>query len=472
MITLTEMPKTPLRVMERCTIGGTVEPERAGETVLVSFADNPIVAASRVDPQGNWRINLAFKQPGTQQVKVHIAAEAAPLTLTVLGRDGSLAPSPSSSHAPPPPPMAAPKPVKLGPSQGHPTLAQLVREAYDQDHSDVHVGVGRSPRYRSQGAMAKTQYPPTDENTFESWLAEILTEPEIARFKETLDYDGAAQYDFIRVRVNIFMSIKGPSMVLRLIPLQPPILQNLGFPPVFHDICYLSQGLVLITGPTGSGKSTTLAAMVNEINTNMTKHVVTIEDPIEFVHQQDLKSVVSQREVGIHTHEFERALKAALREDPDVILIGEMRDRETLSTAMKAAQTGHLVFGTLHTNSAVKTLERILDLFEPDERDSVRKQIAETLGAIVAQALLPTTDGKRCVISEVMINTDTIRDFIARDQSDEIEAQIKDGAFYGMSNRNQSIFKLFEEGRITEEAALEASLNKSEMAIMLRGGIV
>ncbi|NJN32493.1 MAG: type IV pilus twitching motility protein PilT [Synechococcales cyanobacterium RM1_1_8] len=368
--------------------------------------------------------------------------------------------------------MAAPKPVKLGPSQGHPTLAQLVREAYDQDHSDVHVGVGRSPRYRSQGAMAKTQYPPTDENTFESWLAEILTEPEIARFKETLDYDGAAQYDFIRVRVNIFMSIKGPSMVLRLIPLQPPILQNLGFPPVFHDICYLSQGLVLITGPTGSGKSTTLAAMVNEINTNMTKHVVTIEDPIEFVHQQDLKSVVSQREVGIHTHEFDRALKAALREDPDVILIGEMRDRETLSTAMKAAQTGHLVFGTLHTNSAVKTLERILDLFEPDERDSVRKQIAETLGAIVAQALLPTTDGKRCVISEVMINTDTIRDFIARDQSDEIEAQIKDGAFYGMSNRNQSIFKLFEEGRITEEAALEASLNKSEMAIMLRGGIV
>lgn len=183
-------------------------------------------------------------------------------------------------------------------------------------------------------------------------------------------------------------------------------------------------------------------------------------------------SVVSQREVGIHTKQFNRALKAALREDPDVILIGEMRDRETLSTAMKAAQTGHLVFGTLHTNSAVKTLERILDLFEPDERDSVRKEMAETLAAIVAQSLLPTTDGKRCVISEVLINNDTIRDFIHRDETDEIEAQLKDGAFYGMNTRNQSIFKLFEEGRITEETALEASLKKSEMAIMLRGGMV
>lgn len=476
MITLTQTPKTPLRVLERCTIGGSVDPQRAGESVLVSIADNSVVAASRVSKDGQWKVNLAFKQPGTQQVKIHIASDTTPLTLPVIARNGGpgVSDPPAftmSNGAPPMPPAAAPR-AKAKLSSGHPTLSQLVREAFDQDHSDVHLGVGRSPRFRSQGVMAATQYPITDDSSFQSWLQEILSDTDIARFNESLDFDGAAQYDFVRVRVNLFMSIKGPSMVLRLIPLTPPVLGDMGFPDIFRDICFINQGLVLVTGPTGSGKSTTLAAMVNEINTRMSKHIVTIEDPIEFVHQEDRMSVVSQREVGIHTKEFNRALKASLREDPDVILIGEMRDRETLSTAMKAAQTGHLVFGTLHTNSAVKTLERILDLFEPDERESVRKEMAETLAAVIAQALLPTTDGKRSVISEVMINTDTIRDFIHRDETDEIEAQIKDGAFYGMNTRNQSIFKLFEEGRITEETALEASLNKSEMAIMLRGGIV
>jgi twitching motility protein PilT len=489
MITLTQTPQTPLRVFERCTIGGTVDPQRAGETVLVSIADNSVVAASRVGQDGQWKVDLAFKQPGIQQVKIHIASEAAPLTLPVIGKDGSTGPSNASTTSPVPaavPASESPFAVSNGagsmvnaaarvqakPSAGHPTLMQLVRLAHDQDYSDLHLGVGRIPRFRGQGVIATTDYPETDEVTFQSWLQEILSDRDIERFNETLDYDGAAQYDFVRVRVNLFKSIKGSSMVLRLIPLQPPILGNLGFPEIFRDICFMNQGLVLITGPTGSGKSTTLAAMVNEINSQMAKHVVTIEDPIEFVHSRDLKSVVSQREVGIHTHEFNRALKAALREDPDVILIGEMRDRETLSTAMKAAQTGHLVFGTLHTNSAVKTLDRVLALFEPEERESVRTELAETLGAVISQSLLPTTDGKRCVISEVMINTDTIRDFIQRGEHDEIEAQIKDGAFYGMNTRNQSIFQLFEEGRITEETALEASLKKSEMAIMLRGGIV
>ncbi len=475
MITLTQTPKTPLRVLERCTIGGSVDPQRVGESVLISIADNQVIAASRVGKDGQWKVNLAFKQPGTQEVKIHIASDSAPLTLPVVGRDGSTGPTESSansnSNGAGDMVLAAPQ-VEAKLSAGHPSLAQLVRLAFDQDYSDVHIGVGRSPRFRSQGVIATTEYPVTDASSFQSWLKEILSDADIARFNETLDFDGAAQYDFVRVRVNIFMSIKGPSMVLRLIPLTPPVLGNLGFPDIFRDICFMNQGLVLVTGPTGSGKSTTLASMVNEINTNMSKHIVTIEDPIEFVHQEDRMSVVSQREVGIHTKQFNRALKAALREDPDVILIGEMRDRETLSTAMKAAQTGHLVFGTLHTNSAVKTLERILDLFEPDERDSVRKEMAETLAAIVAQSLLPTTDGKRCVISEVLINNDTIRDFIHRDETDEIEAQLKDGAFYGMNTRNQSIFKLFEEGRITEETALEASLKKSEMAIMLRGGMV
>lgn len=371
-------------------------------------------------------------------------------------------------HRPAPPPSM--RTGRSKPAPGQPTMEQLVREAFEKGFSDVHVGVGEVPRFRNRGEIEVTDYPTTDRETFFSWLKEILSDEEIKRFQDTLDFDGATQYEFARVRINIFDSLRGPAMVMRLIPLKILTIDQLNLPPVFKDVCHYHKGLILITGPTGSGKSTTLAAMIDYINNEMPKNIITIEDPIEFVHTSK-KSLIKQREVGIHTLKFDSALKASLREDPDIILVGEMRDRETVNTALKAAQTGHLVMGTLHTNSAVKTIERILQLYEPDQQAPMRVSIAESLVAVIAQGLCRTTDGKRAAYHDIMINTDAIRDYIRRGEIDEIEAIIPRCTFDGMCTMNQSLYKLYEAGRITEETALEHSPRPNEMAQILRGRV-
>jgi twitching motility protein PilT len=359
-----------------------------------------------------------------------------------------------------------------GPSlaPGQPTLEQLVRHAYDKGFSDVHLGVGETPRYRNRGEMELTDYSETDQSTFMSWLREVLTDEEIRSFQDNLEFDGATQYDFARVRINIFDSIRGPGMVMRLIPLTILTLEQLRMPPVLRDVCHSHKGLILVTGPTGSGKSTTLAAMVDYINKEMPKHIITIEDPIEFVHQSR-KALIRQREVGIHTLKFDNALKASLREDPDIILVGEMRDKETVNTALKAAQTGHLVMGTLHTNSAIKTLERILTLFTAEEQPAMRVAIAESLVSIIAQGLCRTTDGKRAAFHDILVNTEAIKDYIQKGRYDEIAQLMDEGEYDGMITMNKSLFNLYQEGRITEETALEMSPTQNEMAMMLRGRI-
>lgn len=379
------------------------------------------------------------------------------------------APPPTGHRPAAPPPLPGSARIRVG-NTGAPTLEQLVREAYDKGFSDVHLGIGEVPRFRNRGEIDVTNYPVTDEPTFFSWLSEILKDEEIERFKKTLDFDGAAQYDFARIRINIFDALRGPSMVLRLIPVKILTIEDLNLPPVFKDVCHYHKGLILVTGPTGSGKSTTMAAMVDYINKEMPKNIISIEDPVEFVHQSH-RSLIKQREVGIHTLEFDSALKASLREDPDIILIGEMRDRGTVNTALKAAQTGHLVFGTLHTNSAVKTIERILNLYNPDEQGPMRIQVAESLVAVIAQSLVRTTDGKRAAVHEIMLNTDAIRDYIKRGEVDEVEAIIPKCTFDGMCTMNQSLYKLYEAGRITEETALESSPRTNEMAQILRGRV-
>lgn len=377
--------------------------------------------------------------------------------------------APPAGHRPAPPPVQhAAARAKAAP--GQPTLAQIVREAYDKGFSDIHVGVGEAPRFRNRGEIERTDYPVTDLDTFMSWLGEVLSDAEIQRFKDTLDFDGATQYDFARVRINIFDSLRGPAMVMRLIPVKILTIEQLNLPPVFKDVCHYHKGLILVTGPTGSGKSTTLAAMVDYINKEMPRHIITIEDPIEFVHTSQ-RSLIKQREVGMHTLKFENALKASLREDPDVILVGEMRDKETVNTALKAAQTGHLVMGTLHTNSAVKTIERILGLYEPDQQEPVRISIAESLVAVIAQGLCRTTDGKRAAFHDILINTDAIKDYIRKGDMDEVEALIPKCTFDGMCTMNQSLYKLYEAGRITEETALEMSPKPNEMAQILRGRV-
>jgi len=378
------------------------------------------------------------------------------------------APPPPMGHRPAAPPRVTSN--RSQPTAGQPTLAQLVREAFDKGFSDIHVGVNEVPRFRDRGEISVTDHPVTDQETFMSWLQEVLTDEEVKRFQETLDFDGAAQYDFSRVRINIFDTLRGPAMVMRLIPVKILTLEQLGAPPVLRDLCHYHKGLILVTGPTGSGKSTTMAAMIDYMNREMPKHIITIEDPIEFVHTSR-KSLIKQREVGINTLKFDNALKASLREDPDVILVGEMRDKETVNTALKAAQTGHLVMGTLHTNSAVKTIERIIGLYEPDQQEPMRLAVAESLVAVVAQGLCRTTDGKRAAFHEIMVNTDAIRDYIRRGDLDEVEALVPRCEFDGMCTMNQSLYRLYEAGRITEETALEMSPKPNEMAQILRGRV-
>lgn len=385
-------------------------------------------------------------------------------------QQGRMPVPPPPAQVPTPKQPAFPSTKKPSPSRGQPTLDKIVRKANDDGFSDIHLGVGEIPRFRNRGEMDYSQYPKTDHNTFMSWLYEILTEEEVERFQSTLEFDGATQYDFARVRINVFDTLNGPGMVLRLIPLKILSMEQLKLPSVFKDICHYHKGMILVTGPTGSGKSTTLAAMVDYINQEMPKHIITIEDPVEFVHQSK-KALIRQREVGMHTLKFDNALKASLREDPDIILIGEMRDRETVNTALKAAQTGHVVMGTLHTNSAVKTIERILSLYTPEEQPAMRVALAESMVAIISQGLCRTTDGKRAAFHDIMINTETVKEYIRDGKYEEITELMLDGEYDGMITMNKSLFNLYQEGRISEETALEWAPSPNEMAQMLRGRV-
>ena len=354
------------------------------------------------------------------------------------------------------------------PATSGPTLEDIVRTAHQQGHSDVHLGVGEAPRYRARGEMQTTDWPISDQASFDRWLREILTPQQVDLFNREKEFDGSHAFPFVRVRINLLDSLRGPAMVLRLIPQTILTLEQLELPLVLTELAARPKGLILVTGPTGSGKSTTLAAMIDWINRHEARHILTIEDPVEFVHESRC-SLIRHREVGLHTLRFHNALRAALREDPDVILVGEIRDQETLSTALEAAQTGHLVFGTLHTNSAVKTVERVLGMYQPDQQNSIRRSLAESLLGVVAQGLIRTTDGGRAAFHDILINTDACKDYIQRGDLDEIEEIMQRSGFDGMVTSNQSLQKLVEGGLIEAETAIAVSLRPNELAQALRG---
>ena len=354
------------------------------------------------------------------------------------------------------------------PATSGPTLEDIVRIAHQQGHSDVHLGVGEAPRYRARGEMQTTDWPISDQASFDRWLREILTPQQVDLFNREKEFDGSHAFPFVRVRINLLDSLRGPAMVLRLIPQTILTLEQLELPLVLTELAARPKGLILVTGPTGSGKSTTLAAMIDWINRHEARHILTIEDPVEFVHESRC-SLIRHREVGLHTLRFHNALRAALREDPDVILVGEIRDQETLSTALEAAQTGHLVFGTLHTNSAVKTVERVLGMYQPDQQNSIRRSLAESLLGVIAQGLIRTTDGGRAAFHDILINTDACKDYIQRGDLDEIEEIMQRSGFDGMVTSNQSLQKLVEGGRIEAETAIAVSLRPNELAQALRG---
>lgn len=367
-------------------------------------------------------------------------------------------------------PAAPAAPKGPGPSPGNPTLREIVVRANEEGISDIHLGVNELPRFRKRGDITDAGYPVTDLNTFMSWLRECMSNEEIQQFQENLDFDGAFDFGFVRVRISAFDSLAGPAMVLRLIAAKILTMEQLGLPEVFKKVCHYHKGLVLVTGPTGSGKSTTMAGMIDYMNKNFAYHMITIEDPVEFVHESK-KSLIKHREVGRHTLKFFNALKGALRQDPDMMLVGEIRDKETVGIAIKAASTGHLVMGTLHTNSAVKTLTRILDMFSAEEQISIRVSLSEILVAIIAQLLCKTTDGKRAAFHDILINTDVIKEYILKEQYEDIQQIMLKDTYEGMTTMNRSLYELYQEGRITEEIALEQSPTPNEMAQMLRGRI-
>ena len=373
----------------------------------------------------------------------------------------------------PPRPKLDSQPANASPgirsaSHSGPTLEQIVRLAHEKGHSDIHLGVGESPRYRARGEIQTTDWPVSDRITFDRWLSEILSPQQIDGFLREKEFDGSHAFPFVRVRINLLDSLRGPAMVLRLIPQTILTLEQLNLPPVLSELAARPKGLILITGPTGSGKSTTLAAMIDWINRNETRHILTIEDPVEFVHESR-RSLIRHREVGMHTLKFHNALRAALREDPDVILVGEIRDQETLSTALEAAQTGHLVFGTLHTNSAVKTEERVLGMYSPEQQESVRRSMAESLLGVISQGLIKSTDGRRAAFHDILINTDACKDYIHRGSLDEVEEIMERSGFDGMVTINQSLQKLVEEDRVDAEQAVAMSLKPNDLAQALRG---
>jgi twitching motility protein PilT len=335
----------------------------------------------------------------------------------------------------------------------------------DKQGSDLHLSPGNPALVRVSGELTPLDQIPLSAETIQTALNEMLTPQQREAFERTHDCDLAYQVDELksRYRGNIFLGRHGISAVFRIIPTEIKTIQQLGLPESLLKFTELPKGLVLVTGGTGSGKSTTLAAMVDHINRTQHGHILTIEDPIEFVHQSQ-KSLVNQREVGRHTDSFASALKAALREDPDVILVGEMRDLETIELAITAAETGHLVFGTLHTNSAPKTIDRIINVFPTNQQAQIRTMLSESLEAVICQTLLRTTDYKRVAAIEVLVGTPAVSNLIREGKTFQIPGAIQTGKKDGMQSMDQAVQALLDAKRISMDEARPYLPKNSEMS--------
>ena len=331
-------------------------------------------------------------------------------------------------------------------------LDELLKEMRARGASDLHLTSGSAPYMRIHGDMEKLNYREVTAETAESLIFEILTEKQQERFKENWDLDLSYPLEGIgRFRMNVFMQRHGMSAVFRLIPEEIKTVEELGLPQQLSSLIDASEGLILVTGPTGSGKSTTLAAMIHTINMNEQAHIITIEDPIEFVHRNQ-RCLVSQREVESHTKSFGNALRAALREDPDIILLGEMRDLETVSMAITAAETGHLVFGTLHTNSAIKTIDRVIDVFPEAQQTQIRVMLSESLRGVVAQSLLPRPDHKgRVAVAEILVNVPAVANLIREGKTHQIANVMQTGRAHGMVTFEGAVQDLMQKGVVSKE---------------------
>lgn len=330
-------------------------------------------------------------------------------------------------------------------------IAELLDFSVKHNASDLHLSAGVPPMLRIDGDMRKLEMDAFNHAEVHALIFDIMNDAQRSEYEENLEIDFSFELPNVgRFRVNAFNQSRGCAAVFRTIPMTIPSFEDISAPEIFEKISNYEKGLVLVTGPTGSGKSTTLAAMVDYINRNHKKHILTIEDPIEFTHPNK-KCLVNQREVHRDTHSFEASLRSALREDPDVILVGELRDKETISLALTAAETGHLVFGTLHTSSAAKTIDRIIDVFPGADKDMVRSMMSESLRAVIAQKLLKRNGGGRVACHEVMIATPAIRNLIREDKVAQMLSMIQTGSATGMQTMEQAARQLLMQGLVDQE---------------------
>ena len=342
-------------------------------------------------------------------------------------------------------------------------ITDLLVAAEKNNASDLHLSTRNPPILRVHGDILPIDLPPMEASEVKQLIYSIMTEQQRSDYERNLELDFSISFGKdMRFRVNAFNTIYGPAAVFRSIPTKILSLNDISAPPVLERLTQLHKGLILVTGPTGSGKSTTLAAMINHINENDSRHVLTVEDPVEFVHPSK-KSLINQREVGSSTDSFARALKSALREDPDVILVGEMRDLETIQLAMTAAETGHLVMGTLHTSSAAKTIDRIIDVFPANDKEMVRAMLSVSLEAVITQTLLKRADGTgRVAAHEILLGTPAIRNLIREGKIPQISSMMQMGTKVGMTTMKDQLNKLFAEGIINKETLRGALVSGTE----------
>ncbi len=351
-------------------------------------------------------------------------------------------------------------------------MEELLADALARGTSDIHLSAGASPTFRINGKLIRAEYPPLTQEQSQQLIFSILTNDQRRTLEQNWELDFSYGIQGLgRFRVNVYKSRNSYAAALRSITVNVPAIEDLGLPPVVKEISAKPRGLILVTGATGSGKSTTLAAMINWINENSAEHILTIEDPIEFLHQSK-KSIVHQRELGQDTRSFANALKSALREDPDVILVGEMRDLETIALAITAAETGHLVMGTLHTSSAIQTVDRIVDVFPPEQQHQIRVQLSSSLVAVFSQALVPKVNEmkERCgrvMAQEIMIVTPAMANMIREGKTAQMYSSIQTGTSLGMQTLEMSLRDLYQQGKVLYEDIMGKTSRPEDLRRML-----